>query len=59
MTKRDTSTDSGGGGAATIGRVWMGCSGVRMECRQSGGRKDMKGGGGYYGIWNFLKRVER
>jgi len=28
----------------------MGCSGVRMECRQSGGRKDMKGGGGYYGI---------
>ena len=50
--KWDTSTDSGGGGAAAVDGVWMGC-------RQSGRRKDVKGGGGYYGIWNFLKRVKR
>jgi len=28
----------------------MGCSVVGMECRQSGGRKDVKGGEGYYGV---------
>jgi len=28
----------------------MGCSGVRTGCRQSGGRKDVKGGGGYYRV---------
>jgi len=28
----------------------MGCSGVPIDCRQSEGRKDMKGGGGYYGV---------
>jgi len=28
----------------------MGCSGVRMGCRQSGGRKDIKGGRKYYKV---------
>jgi len=28
----------------------MECSGVRMGCRQSGGRKNVKGGEGYYGV---------
>jgi len=28
----------------------MGFNGVGTGCRQSGGRKDVKGGGGYYGV---------
>ena len=43
VAKWDTNTNSGDGGATTVG-------GVRMGCRQSGGRKDVKGGGGYYGV---------
>jgi len=45
VAKWDTSTDSGGGGGGAAA-----VSGVRMGCRQSGGRKDVKGGGGYYGV---------
>ena len=59
VAKWNTSTDSGGGGVAAVGGVWMGCSGVRMGCRQSGGRKDIKGGRKYYKVWNFLKKVKR
>jgi len=43
VAKWDTSTNSGGGGATTVGRV-------RMGCRQSGERKDVQGGGGYYEV---------
>jgi len=55
VAKWDTSIDSGwgGGGAVAVGGVWMGCSGVRMGCRQSGERKDVKGGEGIMGYEIF------